>query len=85
MEVYYPCILLAIKDLSAHFLLDDIRKIIDKLGSNKAHKHGITSICMPEICGKPNFKPLKVILKSHLVSIKELFTNYNEMGSQRAC
>ena len=69
MEVHYPCILLCQhpKALSVHFSLDEIRKIIIELGSNKVHRHDVTSICRLETCGESICKPLKLIFKSHLV------------------
>ena len=53
--------------MSPHFSLDEIRKITIKLDSNKAHGHCIASICMLEIFGESVSKPLKLILKSHLI------------------
>ena len=52
--------------MNVHFSLDEIRKIIIELGSNKVHRHGVTSICRLEICGE-FVSPVKLIFKSHLV------------------
>ena len=39
----------------------DIEKVVQSLDSNKAHGHGMISICMLKICGKPIIKPLRIM------------------------
>ena len=51
--------------MSVHFSLNEIRKVT--IEAHKAHRHGVTSICMLETCSESICKPLKLIFKSHLV------------------
>ena len=56
------------KSLSdVNFSVDDIKNIINKLDSNKAHGDGIISTCMLELCDKSFFKPLNIVFKSCLM------------------
>ena len=48
---------------SVSFSQDDIAKIIQNLGSNKAHGHDNTSIRILKICGSSIYKPLEMIFK----------------------
>ena len=50
------------------FLAKDIGKIIQNLGSNKAHGHDNLSISMLKICGDSICVPLKVIFKQALLN-----------------
>ena len=46
--------------------LDDITTLIQNLDPNKAHGHGMLSICMLKLCSKSISKPLDLILQSYI-------------------
>ena len=46
------------------FTSDDITTLIQNLDPNKAHGHGMLSICMLKLCSKSISKPLDLILQS---------------------
>ena len=48
------------------FSVEDIKNIISKLDSNKAHGDDMISICMHKLCDKSICKPFSIILKSCL-------------------
>ena len=48
----------------------DIAKITKYLNPNKAHGHGMISICMQKICGESILKPLELIFKLCIKGVK---------------
>ena len=48
------------------FSIEDIKKIISRLDSNKAHGDDMISISMLKLCDKTICKPLNIIFKSCL-------------------
>ena len=58
--------LLTDKVLSVYFSPGEFGETISELGSNKAHRYGITSIWMLQIYGESIGRPLELNLKSHL-------------------
>ena len=50
---------------SFQFTGNDIKSIINKLDTNKAHDHDI-SIYMIKLCGDSIYKPIEMIFKSYL-------------------
>ena len=48
------------------FSVEDIKNMISKLDSNKAHGDDMISICMLKLCDKSIFKPLSIAFKSCL-------------------
>ena len=48
------------------FSVEDIKNMISKLDSNKAHGDDMISICMLQLCDKSIFKPLSIVFKSCL-------------------
>ena len=48
------------------FTEQDIRKVIENSGLNKAHGHDMISIQMLKVCGKSIVKPLQIIYKQSL-------------------
>ena len=52
--------------LDVDFSVEDIKNMINKLDSNKAHGDDMISICMLKLCDKSIFKPLSIVFKSCL-------------------
>ena len=64
---YHHFPLMTEKSLSdVDFAVDNIKNIINKHDSNKAHGDNIISICMLKLCDKSICKPLNIIFKSCL-------------------
>ena len=49
------------------FSVEDIKNIIIKLDSNKAHSDDMISVIMLNLCDKSIFKPLSIVFKSCLM------------------
>ena len=54
--------------LTANFSNDDNTKILQNLGTNKAHGPDKISICMLQLCGNSICKQLELILKQAMES-----------------
>ena len=65
---FFP--LITEKSLSdVNLSIEDIKKIVSKLDSNKAHGEDMISICMLKLCDKTICKPLNIIFKSCLTRV----------------
>lgn len=54
-------------------LIEDIKNIIRKLGSNKTHGDNMTSICMFKLSDKPICKPLNICKRLQILSETRYF------------